>query len=140
VVRRFQGAARREMRIIMRMRELPKNIKRQLRDLVGRIYELQLDRALGALAGEFEAWKRKEIDAFELEKRVHQFHQGPARELYVQYGSASSLNLELLVAHAVQEQILSKDDIPAEVLPYLENALAFYQEVRMTRASGPDET
>lgn len=114
------------------MRELPKNIKRQLRELVALVYERELGRELQALAREFDAWKVNGIDAFELEKRVHQFHQGPARELYGRY--ADNPNVELIVAGAVEANTIERSEIPEEVLPYLSNAFAFFADANGRKA------
>jgi hypothetical protein len=100
--------------------ELPKAIKRALRELAGR------RRALTDLRREFDAWERSEIDAFELTERIHKFHQGPAQEIYLRF--SGGIDLRLLVGYCVHEGLIERESIPAEVFPYLETALSFYRE------------
>ena len=106
--------------------ELPKAIKRALRELAGRAHETLLRRALTDLRREFDAWERSEIDAFELTERVHKFHQGPAQEIYLRF--SGGIDLRLLVGYCVHEGLIERESIPAEVFPYLETALSFYRE------------
>ena len=107
--------------------ELPKSIKRSLRMLAERAYEVELRRALMDLSRDFDRWKQGEIDSFELKERIHKFHDGPAKEIYLRY--TSNADLRLLVAYAVRENLIEQESIPPEVLPYLEGAFAFYREV-----------
>jgi hypothetical protein len=107
--------------------ELPKAIKRALRELVGCAHEAALRRALTDLRREFDAWERGEIDAFELKERIHKFHQGPAREICLRFNGG--IDLRLLAGYCVHEGLIEKESIPAEVLPYLESSLSFYREI-----------
>jgi hypothetical protein len=107
--------------------ELPKGIKRALRDLAGRAHETALRRALIDLRREFDAWERGEIDAFELKERIHKFHQGPAREICLRF--SGGVDLRLLAGYCVHESLIEKESIPAEVMPYIESALSFYREI-----------
>lgn len=107
-------------------RELPKPVKRALRDLAGQAHERALRAALGELRRDFDLWTAGEIDAFELAHRIHTFHQGPDRQIHVRYTHGS--DLQFLVAQSLHEGLLDAADIPAEVMPHLQTVLALFGE------------
>ncbi len=110
----------------MREHELPKPIKKALRSLCHLAHEAELRRALEELSKDFALWKAAKIDSFALSDRIHKFHNGPNREIYLRY--TSGLDLCFLVGHAVHEGLITRDSVPKEVFPYLENSLSFLRE------------
>ena len=98
--------------------ELPKTIKKAMRSLVGFAHETELGRALEMLYEDFGRWKSGEIDSFELSDRIHTFHDGPNRNIYLRY--TSRLDLRFLVQYALKESLLEKAAVPKEVWPYLD--------------------
>jgi hypothetical protein len=64
----------------MNMRDIPKQIKRLLREQAMLAHEEELRRALLPIAAAFEEWKKGEISSGELSIRIHEFHQGPSRK------------------------------------------------------------
>lgn len=112
------------------MDQIPKHIKRAVRELAGRAYEVELGRALTDLQGQFGRWERGEISAFDLSDQIHQFHQGPARKLYVQYTEGYA---NLAVAHAIETGILDRTKIASDVLEHLAGALSFYEAQRSAK-------
>jgi hypothetical protein len=60
--------------------------KRKLRELAGMAYRRELGAELSKLEEEFARWRSGEIDPFELSDRIHRFHDGISRDLYVLYG------------------------------------------------------
>ena len=102
----------------MEERELPKAIKKTMRLLVGLAREVELGKALEDLFGEFQAWKSGTIDSFELSDRIHKFHDGPNREIYLRY--TSRLDLRFLVHYALGECLIKKSAVPKEIWPYLD--------------------
>jgi hypothetical protein len=107
-----------ERRIEIEERELPKAIKKTMRLLVGLAHEVELGKALEDLFGEFQAWKSGAIDSFELSDRIHKFHDGPNREIYLRY--TSWLDLRSLVYYPLKEGLIQKGAVPNELWPYLE--------------------
>ena len=105
--------------------ELPMPIQRTLATLTARAHEAALHRALTGLSREFDRWRRAEIDSLELADRIHEFHDGPNREIYLRYNGKT--DLRVLVSHAVHEGLLARESIPPEVMPYLASALQFYE-------------
>ncbi len=112
----------------MTPREIPKPIKRKLRELVGRAYEAALRKALSKLRDDFEAWRRGDIDSFELEARIHRFHDGEAREIYNEFNYTTA-TLPAHAARAIATGLVDASTVPEDVLQYLQNALAFYRRM-----------
>jgi len=82
--------------------------RRRLRDLAGRAYDRALERELGHLWSDFEAWQRDEINPHELSERIHRFHDGAARDLYAVYRRGDPAHL---VAAAYTDGRLSREEI-----------------------------
>ncbi len=102
--------------VCMRMPDLPKHLKRLLREHVALAHEEELRRALLPLADDFERWRRGEVSSGELSERIHEFHQGPAREIWKAYNYGSPA---LSVAYAIHSGILRREQVPAELLEIL---------------------
>ena len=99
------------------MRELPKRVCRELRGLAARAHEEALRRALVPLAEAFRGWEEGRVSSFELSGLIHEFHQGPARELYAPYALRGAADLS--VASAVARGVLGREAVPADVLEHL---------------------
>lgn len=105
------------------MDQIPKPIKRALRELAGRAHEIELSRALAALHAEFGRWQQGDVNAFDLSEAIHRFHHGRARELFSMYTQGHPT---AAVAHAIHSGILDRGQVAPDVLKYLEGALGFY--------------
>ena len=77
-------------------------------------------RALLPVAAAFEEWRAGQLGSGELTERIHDFHQGPARELFKRYYSGS---LEYAVAQAIVGGVLDRMTVPAEVLEHCKAAI-----------------
>jgi len=97
--------------------ELTKAQKRELRELVGIGHERELAAELGRQNTDFAAWKTGEIDPFELNNRIHRFHNGAAREVYDRFAMRGME--EILVARLIVDGVISE----SEVSPALREAL-----------------
>lgn len=116
------------------MQQLSKRTKRAISALAGQAYEEELRRALNELHVEFGQFERGEITPFDLQERIHRFHQGPARKLYNKYDSRM---LDITVAHAIHTGILNREEIDPEVLEALSGALQFYKDMDANESAGP---
>ncbi len=87
--------------------------RRRLRELAGRAYDRGLERELGHLWSDFEAWHRDEINPHELSERIQRFHDGTARDLYASYRRGDPA---LVVAAAYADGRLSREEIGGELL------------------------
>jgi hypothetical protein len=90
---------------------------------------------LAKLAEQFDAWRRGEVDSFDLSQRIHEFHDGAAREIWKTYSYG---NPTTSVAYAIHAGILSRDEVPPEVLDALGNAIGVYED--MGRLEGAAES
>jgi hypothetical protein len=96
------------------MNPYPKHIKKELYRLADLLYERELNEALSNLDGYFSQWREEKISPFLLSKKIHEFHQGEARELYVRYVSSSML--DMLVARGIVLGKLNEQEVSPEVL------------------------
>jgi hypothetical protein len=101
----------------------PKSVRKHLRELASVAYERELNRELETLAAEFERWRLGALSPWDLSERIHAFHQGPARDLFVFY---RDLDEAMVVGRALAEGILEQKEIPAEVLPHVASTCEFY--------------
>ena len=108
------------------MKEVPKSVKRALRELGGIAYDEELHRALVPLADAFDAWKAGKLSAGDLVDQIHTFHQGPARELFLRYDRHL---LSSSVAQAIATGIIKRDSVPAEVLDHLSGLIKFHSNM-----------
>jgi hypothetical protein len=107
------------------MADTPRRIKRLLREYAAAAHEEELRRALLPVAEAFNRWAKKELGSGELSEIIHQFHQGPAKALWVRYNTPY---LEMAVAYAITSGLLARDTIPGELLAHLAGAMRFYEE------------
>ncbi len=99
---------------------LPKPVKKKLAELVCTAHETALRQELLKLRDDFARWDRGELDSFRLSERIHQYHDGPNREIYKRFTYTSSRDLPMLAASAIRLELVDKQSVPADVLPYLE--------------------
>jgi hypothetical protein len=102
------------------LREPTKSVKHALRRLSAVAHEEELQRALLPVATAFEEWRAGQLSSGELTERIHDFHQGPARELFKRYHSGPP---EYAVARAIVVGVLDRKAVPAEVLEHCKGAI-----------------
>jgi hypothetical protein len=106
-------------------RDFTRAERRQLRELAGLAWDRELGAELAELEAAFGEWRAGDISPHELSDRIHRFHNGAARDLYVLYTMRS--HPSELVARAVAAGVLSENDVPAELLAALASAVEFYR-------------
>lgn len=111
------------------MREYSKKTKKLMRELLGKAYEEELRRALVPLSKSFDRWKEGGTESGELSDLIHEFNRGPARELFEKYNGPMQ---DLMVASAVARGILTRDEVPEELLDQLADLVEFCEE-RLTK-------
>jgi hypothetical protein len=104
-----------------------KRIKRLLREYNAQLYEAELHQALALLDMDFSAWRSGEITSAELNRRIHAYETGTARDLYKQYDQGLA---DINVAHAVVVGLLDEDQMSAELLEALSRQLAFFRSLQ----------
>jgi hypothetical protein len=107
------------------MQDLSKRIKPQVREWAGIAHERDLRKALGELRGQFVRWEHGKIDSFELNERVHRFHQETSREIWKRYATT---HLEPAVAFAVAAGVLRKEELPSELAQHIAGLIEFYED------------
>ena len=112
------------------MKPASKHVRKLLRQAADEAYRRELDRELQALQAAFERWQRRDVTAFDLADRIHQFHQGPSRELYVRY---SDTDPHFAVAGAVDRGILQQDELHPDLLPLIAPSL---ETIRLLGSGG----
>ena len=105
-------------------REFTKTQRRRIRELCALAYERELSAELARLEAAFRRWRAEEINAFGLSDLIHQFHQGPSRELFLRYDQVDPL----LVASAIHRGIIPEAEVGAEVLELLCSHIAFFRD------------
>lgn len=98
--------------------------RKELRRLTGIAYERELAKELTILQNRFAEWQQGDIDPFQLSDAVHEFHQGPSRELYKYYTTADP---HMAVARALVEELLLESEIPGGIRQKLAGAIDFYR-------------
>src|SRR5262245_4352896 len=106
------------------MQEVPKRIKRLVREWAGVAHDRDLRRALSELRAQFDRWDRGEIDSFELNNLVHRFHQDTSREIWKRYATT---HLEPAVASAVAAGVLLREELPEELVRQIAGLIEFYE-------------
>jgi hypothetical protein len=98
-----------------------KHIRKLLRKWADEAYFRELNTHLEILHEQFHHMEKGSITAFELSEHIHEFHQGPARDLYVKYGN--DRNTDWLVAVAISDNLISKGELEPELLEALADRL-----------------
>lgn len=99
-----------------------KTERRERRDLAGRAYEAELHAELEELFSDFQRWKNGELSPSGLSEAIHEFHQGPARELFSLYNASQE---QWLVARAVAQGFLDASALSAPLREKLQSLIEF---------------
>ena len=100
------------------MTDISKKTRKKLKELGLRAYEKDMGRCLDVVYKHFQAWKAGEIEVWDVNQAVHDYHNGIARDLYKTY----SMNDPLIsVVFGVHQGLISIDDVPEEVRSRVEN-------------------
>lgn len=96
------------------MQPLSKHLRKLVRQAADEAYRRELDRELESLHTAFEQWRRGELSGFDLSERIHQFHQGPNRELYLRYVEGDP---QLALAGAIHSGVMRLDELHPDLIP-----------------------
>ncbi|OGQ93983.1 MAG: hypothetical protein A2521_04355 [Deltaproteobacteria bacterium RIFOXYD12_FULL_57_12] len=103
-----------------------KPTRKRFRKLTAIAHERELAGALQKLHDQFDAWQARKIDAFELNDRIHLFHQKTARELWKMYDN--TVDEDLLVSRALKLGLLTEDEIGEDLIEQLGPMIGFWQD------------
>jgi hypothetical protein len=104
--------------------DFTKSERKLLRELTGYAWEGELGAELMKLLQEFHAWQAGRLNVFELSDKVHQFHDGTARELYGRYASDQAEPWK--VARAIALGFVSRDRAGENLIAKLAPHIAEY--------------
>ena len=99
--------------------DLPKALKREIRDLGGVLHERLLAAELAKLDAEFARWRAGELDAIELSTLIHKFHEGPPRRLWIMFNTNDVRVLGYHLAEAIKDGTMRLEEFSAEALDFL---------------------
>jgi hypothetical protein len=99
--------------------------RREIRRLAGLAYEREISNELDGLYSVFREWKDGALKPFDVSDAVHEFHQGPNRELYKIYNGP---NASFVVARTVARGLLSRDEVAKVLDERLEQMIGFTTE------------
>jgi hypothetical protein len=110
------------------MDDVPRHIKRPVRDLASRAYEEALRLELRALHEAFGRWERRELSSSGLSDLIHEFHDGPARKQWAAH--ADRRMADAIVASAIVDGLIDRSAIALDVLDHLAPLLRFDESQR----------
>jgi hypothetical protein len=90
-----------------------KSFRKIARQLVGKAYQREQEKALESLRSEFDRWKSGEIDCWDLTDLIHRFHNGESRDLYKIYERGDT---QIALARAIALDIIDAEEVPADLL------------------------
>lgn len=99
------------------MENYSKSVKREIRSLISKVYERELNLELKSLDQYFEQWRKGDLSPFDLSNEIHEFHQNTARKLYSKY--QSRVLFPIYVAQGVVRGLLKEDEISNQTLDAL---------------------
>jgi hypothetical protein len=99
--------------------DLPKALKREIRQLAGVLHERLLAAELAKLEVEFARWRAGELDAIELSTLIHKFHEGPPRKLWIQFNTNHVPMLGWHLKNALAEGVMRPEEFSVEALEFL---------------------
>lgn len=98
---------------------LPKALKREIRDLGGVLHERLLATELAKLDAEFARWRAGELDAIELSTLIHKFHEGPPRKLWLQFNTNDVRELGWYLSKGLADGTMRVEEFSEEALAFL---------------------
>ena len=106
--------------------EITKNQKRHLRDLAGLAYERDLSRCLYAVKNNFDKWENNEITVWDMNDKIHEFHNTIARDLYKSYVDIQ--DPLLAVAFGIRQGVLEISEVNINCKPMVEDILTVFNK------------
>jgi hypothetical protein len=96
-----------------------------LRQLASEAWDAELREALLGLYENFGTWADNGMSSFDLTDRIHEFHNGTARDLYKRY---TGVDPGFLVSRAIALGVLGEDAVEAKLLSKLAEEIEFIRK------------
>jgi hypothetical protein len=100
--------------------EFTKEEKHLLRELKGYLYELELIEATRELSKDVKAWENNVINVWELNERIHNYHDGISKNLYLKYTITNIEDIEMLIRFEVTEGKIKIENLPSKFSAIIE--------------------
>jgi hypothetical protein len=107
--------------------ECSKRVRGLLRQLAQTAHERELRILLGELGNSFNRFRQGEVDTWDLVNEVDRFARGPERHSLERLYETSNSVVHMIVAQAIVRGILTREEVPAEVLTVLAESIDFYE-------------
>ena len=108
------------------MRDYPKQIKKELKKLSDLAYRRELDKELEKMAKQFDDWRQRRMNCFELNEKIHEFHNGVSRELWSKYESRHE---DFMVTVAIVKNIIKKEEISLKAFEHIKDLIESYNKL-----------
>lgn len=105
---------------------LSKAQKKHLRQLAGIAYERDLARCLNDLKSSFDEWEAGGISVWDLNDKIHEFHNKTARELYKVY--VSMADPVFAVSFGIRHGVIDAEEIQKECMPLIQPILDYFND------------
>ncbi len=92
--------------------------------MAGIAYERDMSRCLEVVKKNFEWWERKEITVWELNDKIHEYHNDIARELYKIYEMNDP---HIAVACGIRQGVLDKKEVNEDCMSKLHGILEYFE-------------
>ncbi|MBW1894903.1 MAG: hypothetical protein JRI91_14595 [Deltaproteobacteria bacterium] len=116
------------------MRSYSKAVKKKMSHLAGLAHQREQEEYLAKLAEKFDAWRKKEIDCWDLTDAIHQFHQKDAQNVYKVYDSNDDYDIQ--VARGIRFGLLKREEVDEDVLTSIEDLLRALDDARGNKGEG----
>ena len=106
--------------------------KKHLRKLAAFGYEKDLARCLNVVKNSFERWDSGEISVWDLNEKIHEFHDDIARELYKSYTSINDPTFS--VVFGIRQGVIDIDEVNEDCKHLLQPLLEYFERSDDTEA------
>ncbi len=106
------------------MTQPTKQTKKLIRQYGAIANERELSQVLRDLHSEFERWQKGEISPGDLNDKIHEFHDGPSKNIWVKY---STSNPQAGLAAAIASGLITKDEVPLQLLDFLARNIEYFE-------------
>lgn len=107
------------------MYNFSKKERKMLRELANLAHERELKSELKNLNNEFKKWEKGDIDSFELNHKIHLFHNGPSQDLYSKYNGIDTP--DIVVGWAIANDILKEEEVEENLIKKLKPLIERYK-------------
>ncbi|MFW5873711.1 MAG: hypothetical protein ACOCVD_03440 [Bacillota bacterium] len=100
------------------MKGYSKETKKEIKRLAELAHQRELEKALSDLKLKFKQWENNELDPFELDDEIHQFHNKTSREIFKKYNDRDMK--DHFVAIAIAYGIIDKKEVEPQAYQEIE--------------------